>query len=229
MIKTLSYFLFAFLLFFSISLLNTQPSLGAKDLEEVLNEIEKANQRFTSLEAEITYTRSIFLLEEEEVSHGKMFYKKPKKMRMELKPPRDEIDIADGEYLWCYHPEVKQVEKYLLAKGETKELDFFQFGYEGSVKKAKENYLIEMISQDDGDDIYILKLIPKEMDPPPQYSEIRLWVEEGHWLPTRIELYESEGEVINRIELWDMKLNKPLKDSLFQFTPPEGVEVIESF
>ena len=192
-----------------------------------MDELEKANQNFASMEAEIIYTRSIFLLEEEEVSNGKVYYQKPKKLRMEFEPPRDEVDIADGECLWVYHPQGKQVEKYRLAKGETKELDFFQFGYEGSVKKTKENYVIELVSGSGGDMPYVLKLTPKGMETPPQYTEIRLWVEEGLWLPIRMELYESGGEVINRIELRNIKLNKPLQDSLFQFAAPEGVEVVE--
>ncbi|MEK7821951.1 MAG: outer membrane lipoprotein-sorting protein, partial [Planctomycetota bacterium] len=135
----------------------------------------------------------------------------------------------DGEYLWVYHPQDKQVEKYLLTKGETKEMDFFQFGYEGSVRKAKENYHIELVSGSGKDTPYVLKLTPKDVEPPPQYSEIRLWVEEGLWLPVRMELYESGGEVINRIELRDIKLNRPLKEALFQFALPEGVEVVEPF
>lgn len=211
------------------SFLNVQSASGARDLESILDEIERANQNFTSMEAEVTYTRSIFLLDEEEVSYGKVRYKKPKRLYMEFEPPRDEVDIADGEYLWIYHPQGKQVEKYRLAKGDTKELDFFQFGYEGSVRKARENYYIELVSEDIENAPYILKLIPKGMDPPPQYSEIRLWIEEGLWLPVRMELYESDGEVINRIELRDIKLNLPIKDALFQFTIPEGVEVVEPF
>ncbi|HHT9154408.1 MAG TPA: LolA family protein [Candidatus Tripitaka sp. YC43] len=218
--------------FASSSPLEAQSTSGGRDLESVLNEMEKANQSFVSMEAEVIYTRSIFLLEEEEVSDGKVYYQKPKKLRMEFKPPRDEVDVADGECLWVYHPQDKQVEKYRLSgstagEGETKELDFFQFGYEGSVRKAKENYHIELVSGSGKDTPYVLKLTPKGMEPPPQYMEIRLWVEEGLWLPIRMELYESGGEVINRIELRDIKLNRPLKEALFQFALPEGVEVVE--
>ena len=220
--------------FVSSSPLEAQSTSGGRDLGSVLDEMEKANQSFVSMEAEVIYTRTIFLLEEEEVSDGKVYYQKPKKLRMEFKPPRDEVNVADGEYLWVYHPQVKQVEKYRLGgstagEGETKELDFFQFGYEGSVRKAKENYVIELVSGSGGDAPYVLKLTPRVTDPPPQYMEIRLWVKEGMWLPIRMELYESGGEVINRIELRDIKLNRHLKEALFQFTLPEGVEVVEPF
>ena len=69
----------------------------------------------------------------------------------------------------------------------------------------------------------------KPNDPKSQYSDIRLWVEEGFWLPGKIELYESGGEVVNIIELKDIKLNKGMSDKLFIFDVPRGIEVIEPF
>lgn len=220
-----------FLIPFFLLVLGEVPLEAAqrKDLETLLEEVDKASQDFKTIEADVTYTRIIFLLEEEETSRGKVRYKKPKKLHLELKPPRDELDISDGEYLWVYRPEAKQVEKYRIAKEETMELNFFEFGYEGSVKKAKENYYIEMINTEEKEGLYILKLTPKESETSPQYSEIRLWIEEGFWLPTQIELYESQGEVINRIVLKNVKMNKSIPDSLFQFVVPEGVEVVEPF
>ncbi len=205
------------------------------DLEAVLDNMDAASMDFESIQADITYTRTIFLLDEEDVSEGTLRYKKPKKLRLEFEPPRNEIDISNGEYFWIYKPEEKQVEKYKLAEGDTTELNFFEFGYEGSVEKAKKNYSIEIVSDPDAEGseendtgIYILKLTPRpsavEM---PQYNEIILWVDDGIWLPVRMELYESEGEVINRIELWEIKINEPLDDDIFQFEIPDGVEVIE--
>ncbi|MEE9584828.1 MAG: outer membrane lipoprotein carrier protein LolA [Candidatus Brocadiales bacterium] len=205
------------------------------DLEAVLDNMDAASMDFESIQADITYTRTIFLLDEEDVSEGTLRYKKPRKLRLEFEPPRNEIDISNGEYFWIYKPEEKQVEKYKLAEGDTTELNFFEFGYEGSVEKAKKNYSIEIVSDPDAEGseendtgIYILKLTPRpsavEM---PQYNEIILWVDDGIWLPVRMELYESEGEVINRIELWEIKINEPLDDDIFQFEIPDGVEVIE--
>ena len=205
------------------------------DLEGVLDEMDVATLGFESIQADVTYTRSIFLLDEEEVAEGTLKYKKPKKLRLEFEPPRDEIDVSDGKFFWVYKPRENQVEKYQLAEGETTELGFFEFGYEGSVEKAKKNYSIEMISTSDAggpagkdEGTYILKLTPKpsatEM---PQYNEIILWVDDSIWLPVRMELYESDGEIINRIELWEIRINEPLDDNVFQFEVPEGVEVVE--
>ncbi|MEK7369226.1 MAG: outer membrane lipoprotein-sorting protein, partial [Planctomycetota bacterium] len=118
---------------------------------------------------------------------------------------------------------------------ETTELNFFEFGYEGSVEKAKENYFIEMLPAaaakgNDGNNegLYLLKLTPKpSATRTPQYNEILLWIDDSLWLPVQMELYESDGEVINRIELRDVKINKPIDDDVFQFEVPKGVKLVE--
>lgn len=216
----------------SLNIICTSLYAGERlDLEAVLERMDTANAELETIQADVTYTRTIFLLDEEDVAEGTLKYKKPRKLRLEFEPPREELNISDGEFFWVYKPEENQVEKYKLANGETTELSFFEFGYEDSVEKAKRHYFIEMVSADEAEEnegIYILKLTPKpSTSEMPQYNEIWLWVDESIWLPIRMELYESEGEVINRIDLWEIRLNEPLDDELFQFEVPEGVELIE--
>lgn len=202
-----------------------------KNMDDVLAEIDKANTAFKTLKADIKFTRTITLLESTETSQGEMHYKKPKKLYLKFHPPRNEINIVDGKYVWVYHPAEKQVEKYEMDKNKhsSQGLDFFEFGYSESVESAKKDYTITLreMKEEGKKRFYILNLRPK--DQKSQYSDIRLWVEEGFWLPVRIELYESEGEVINIIELKNIKLNKGMSDKLFIFDAPRGVEVIEPF
>lgn len=204
---------------------------AAKNLDEVLTEMEKVNSAFKTLKADVVYTRTITLLDATEVSRGEMSYKKPKRLYLEFFPPRDEVNIVDGKYIWVYHPKEKQVEKYEMDKSKqsSQSLSFFEFGYGESVDAAKKNYKISLLeTKDNGEKLsYLLDLLPN--DPKSQYSDIRLWVEEGFWLPGRIELYESDGEVVNVIELKNIRLNKGMSDKLFVFDVPRGVEVIEPF
>ena len=202
---------------------------GWKDLDNVLAEMEKANEAFKTLKADIVYTRTITLLESTEVSQGEMNYKKPKKLYLKFNPPRNEINIVDGKYIWVYHPTEKQAEKYEMDKNKqsSRGVSFFDFGYGESVNEAKRDYKITLLDKKENDKkrFYILDLSPK--NPKSQYSDIRLWVEEGFWLPSKIELYESDGEVVNVIELKNIKLNKGMSDKLFVFDVSRGVEIIE--
>lgn len=227
--KFVLFILFIVSIFFFNRLTFSREIPAPKTLDEVLAEIDKANTAFKTLKADITFTRTITLLESTETSQGEMSYKKPKRLYLKFYPPRNEINIVDGKYVWVYHPVEKQVEKYEMDKGKqsSQSLSFFEFGYGESVESAKKDYKITLLEmKEDGKKrFYILDLLPK--DPKSQYSDIRLWVEEGFWLPGRIELYESGGEVVNVIELKDIKLNKGMSDKLFIFDVPRGVEVIE--
>ena len=202
-----------------------------KNLGDILSEMEKANTAFKTLKASIVYTRTITLLESTEISEGELSYKKPKRMYLKFYPPRNEVNVVDGKYVWVYHPSEKQVEKYEMidSRQSSQGVSFFEFGYGESVEAAKKDYTITLLdTKEDGKkQFYILDLQPK--DPKAQYSDIRLWVEEGVWLPGRVELYESQGEVVNVIELKNIKLNKGMSDKLFVFDVPRGVEVVELF
>ena len=202
-----------------------------KNLGDILSEMEKANTAFKTLKASIVYTRTITLLESTEISEGELSYKKPKRMYLKFYPPRNEVNVVDGKYVWVYHPSEKQVEKYEMidSRQSSQGVSFFEFGYGESVEATKKDYTITLLdTKEDGKkQFYILDLQPK--DPKAQYSGIRLWVEEGVWLPGRIELYESQGEVVNVIELKNIKLNKGMSDKLFIFDVPRGVEVVELF
>ncbi|MFN3532959.1 MAG: LolA family protein [Candidatus Brocadia sp.] len=227
--KFVLFTLFITSIFFSDRLTLSREVSASKNLDEVLAEIDKANTAFKTLKADVTFTRTITLLESTETSQGEMSYKKPKKLYLKFYPPRNEINIVDGKYVWVYHPSEKQVEKYEMDKSKqsSQSLSFFEFGYGESVESAKKDYKITLLeTKEDGKKrFYILDLRPK--DPKSQYSDIRLWIEEGFWLPSRIELYESDGEVVNVIELKNIKLNKSMSDKLFIFDVPRGVEVIE--
>ena len=225
---------FAFLIagiFLFNTLVLSREIAKPKNLGDILSEMEKANTAFKTLKASIVYTRTITLLESTEISEGELSYKKPKRMYLKFYPPRNEVNVVDGKYVWVYHPSEKQVEKYEMidSRQSSQGVSFFEFGYGESVEAAKKDYTITLLdTKEDGKKrFYILDLQPK--DPKAQYSGIRLWVEEGVWLPGRIELYESQGEVVNVIELKNIKLNKGMSDKLFVFDVPRGVEVVELF
>lgn len=224
----LSILLVVSIFFFDTAILSREIP-EPKNLDTILTEMEKANAAFKTMKADIVYTRTIPLLESTETSQGEMSYKKPKKLYLKFYPPRNEVNIVDGKYLWVYHPAEKQVEKYEMneSRQSSQGVNFFEFGYGESVNVVKKDYKITLLdTKEEGKKrFYLLDLQPK--DPKSRYSGIRLWVEDGFWLPGRIELYESDGEVVNVIELKNMKLNKGMSDKLFIFDVPRGVEVIE--
>ncbi len=194
----------------SICLVHIQAnSYGADDhisysLDEILERVEDANSRLATMDADIEYSRVISLLDSEEVSLGYLQYKKPKKLNLNFFPPRNEINVIDGTYIWIYHLDEKQVEKYQISSDmdSPQGMDIFDLGYEYTTEKAMENYsitLLEDISTDE-EALYHIELIPKDTFDS-EYDRILLWVREGLWLPVQYQMFESDGEIINTIEL----------------------------
>ena len=222
---------FCFATFFPV---NTYGSDGhiIYDLDEILAKVEDANSRLKTMDADIKYSRVISLLDSEEVSLGYLQYKKPKKLNLNFFPPRNEINVIDGTYIWIYHMKEKQVEKYQISSDmdSPQGMDIFDLGYEYTTEKAKENYsitLLEDISTDE-EALYHIELIPKETFDS-EYDRILLWVREGLWLPVQYQMFESDGEIINTIELSNIQINPDIPDKIFVLDLPDDVEVLEPF
>lgn len=59
-------------------------------------------------------------------------------------------------------------------------------------------------------------------------SENFLEIIPGIWLPRKVEstIQTEKGEVAKRLVLRNIRMNKPLPEKTFQFSPPEGCEVV---
>jgi outer membrane lipoprotein-sorting protein len=183
------------------------------------------------MEAEIKYSRVITLLDSEEVSVGYLQFKKPKLVNVNFFPPRSEINVIDGTYLWIYHIEERQVEKYEMSGDDSpQEVDIFELGYDYTTEKVKRNYevtLLDVISTEE-ETLFHLELIPlKTFDS--EYDRTLLWIKEGLWLPVQYQLFESDGEIINTIELSHIEINTEISDNEFVLNLPDDVEIIEPF
>ncbi|MDP6924118.1 MAG: outer membrane lipoprotein carrier protein LolA [Candidatus Scalindua sp.] len=202
------------------------------DLDEILAKVEDANSRLKTMDADVKYSRVISLLDSEEVSLGYLQYKKPKKLNLNFFPPRNEINVIDGTYIWIYHLKEKQVEKYHISSDmdSPQGMDIFDLGYEYTTEKAKKNYsitLLENISTEE-EALYHIELIPKDTFDS-EYDRILLWVREGLWLPVQYQMFESDGEIINTIELSNIQINPDIPDNIFILDLPDDVEVLEPF
>lgn len=224
-------FTFYFLIFIPVSSFGSD-NIGSYDLEEILKKVEEANSQLKTMEADIKYSRVISLLDSEVVSVGFLQYKKPKMINLNFFPPRNEINVIDGSYVWIYHINEKQVEKYEMNRDmdSPQGMDIFELGYEYTAERVKENYditLLDDISTEEGT-LFHIELIPKGTFES-EYDRTLLWVREGLWLPVQYQLFESEGEIINTIELSHIEINTEIPDKTFTLDLPGDVEIIEPF
>jgi len=206
-------------------------NIGDYDLDEILTNVEEANSKLDTMEAEIKYSRVITLLDSEEVSVGFLQFKKPKLVNVNFFPPRSEINVIDGSYLWIYHIEERQVEKYEMSGDDSPQgVDIFELGYDYTAEKVKRNYeitLLDVISTEE-ETLFHLELIPRKTFDS-EYDRTLLWIKEGLWLPVQYQLFESNGEIINTIHLTHIEINTEISDKEFVLNLPDDVEIIEPF
>ena len=233
------YRIFCYIITVSICFLalNLSSSCGSDghirySLDEILEKVTDANSRLKTMDADIKYSRVISLLDSEEVSLGYLQYKKPKKLNLNFFPPRNEINVIDGKYIWIYHLDEKQVEKYgIVSDSDSPQgMGIFELGYEYTTEKAKKNYditLLDDISTEE-EALYHIEIIPKDTFDS-EYDRILLWIREGLWLPVQYQMFESDGEIINTIELSNIQINPDIPDKIFVLDLPDDVEVLEPF
>jgi outer membrane lipoprotein carrier protein len=149
-----------------------------------------------------------------ELAKGTFYVKKPGRFRWDYSQPQQLI-VCDGDRLWLYDPELEQatVKKVREALAQTPAMIL------SGESKIADHYTVRGGGVVGGLEMAILT--PKKSD--------------GDFREVRIGL---SGEEIRRLEFVDrlnqrttvdlsrIERNPTLKDTLFTFTPPAGVDVI---
>ena len=154
---------------------------------------------------------------------GTLWLKKPGKMRWEYKNPTQKLFLSDSHTAFFYVPGERQARKTPL-----KNLDDIRSPLRYLLGKTKlENELERLSLASDltpgrpGDTV--LRGIPKAMKD--RISEVVLEISPSFQID-RIIIREVDGTSTD-FRFSNMVENVPVEDSLFRFTPPAGVEVIE--
>lgn len=207
----------------------------APEVRRILDHLDKANRELVDLTARVTYERAIPLLEEKERSRGRLAFKQPDHIWLELGKPRNEELYTNGETWWLVDHDDKQVEIYQASEEGGREAAFLQFGYGKGSEALLEDYDVQLVTQrteetKEGEEetFYRLKFTPRleEDEPPPRYAAIEAEVSDRRWLPHVLVLHESGGEIIHTYELSRIRLNTGVEDELFDYEPPDGYTVL---
>ncbi|MBI4510805.1 MAG: outer membrane lipoprotein chaperone LolA [Deltaproteobacteria bacterium] len=208
----------------ALSLLPAQaaPS-SAPSATEVLTKVQKYYETTKKLSADFkqTYTNVVFGKSSE--SHGKVFVKKPGKMRWDYKKPEPKHFISDGTTLWVYEPSNKQAFKQDLKAVVLPVALTFLFG-EGDLAKDFTPSLDP--GKYGGASDLVLKLVPKK--PSAQFKHLWLVVDSKDFYVKESIILEASDN-LNRFLFFNIKLNDQVKveDKHFKFKPPAGVKILE--
>jgi len=206
-----------------ILLLLGAPAGGfALDRAEVAGRVEAAYAAIDDLAATfVQKSRVAALGGRTREKEGKIYFRRPGKMRWEYERPEPQLIVSDGVNLWYYRPERKQVVVQELDWAFNSQTPLhFLFG-EGRL--AEEFTWDEGSAVADGDGRYMLEMKPKEETP--DLVALKLEVRSETFTVAATVLRDAFGNE-TRLEFSGEKVNGGLDDGLFSFEPPPGTEVV---
>lgn len=210
---TLAAFL-GFLFFLGVPAFGADAAAVARGADEHYNHLTSFKTDFT----EIYHGPGVSRTES-----GTLWLKKPGKMRWEYQQPREKLFLTDSHTAFFYVPGERQARKTPL-----KNLDDIRSPLRyllGKTKLEKEleglSLAVDQTPATAGDTM--LRGIPKGMTD--RISEVLLEISPGFRID-RIVIQEIDGTTTD-FRFSNTQENVAVADSLFRFSPPPGVEVIE--
>lgn len=192
--------------------------LSAETLEDIINKVQENYENTTDLEANFTQESLIKTMDKIEKSEGKVYIKKPGKMRWDYKKPKRQEIVIESGTIWLYQPEQKQV---LKAPFSDSPQNRTPASFLSGVGRLKDDFEIKLSR---GSSNYIMGLTPKGMKG--NIEKIFLEVDSKEFNIVSFSLFDIYGNKTT-VTLKDIKVNKGLRDSIFKFKVPDGVKVIE--
>jgi outer membrane lipoprotein carrier protein len=152
-------------------------------------------------------------------SHGTVYYRRPGRMRWEFMAPEKQTVVADGRSIWMYQEAQRQVVRMELASAfrTTTPLSFLV-----GLGKLRDDFDAE-IEAGAAAGVVRLRLRPRAKGGDVGALELEL----------SSETYDIVGALVTdatggmtRWRFSDLERNVALEDALFQFTVPEGVDLV---
>jgi len=152
-----------------------------------------------------------------QTSSGRVYMKKPGRMRWNYTfPVQDEI-VSDGRSIWVYQPDLNQVIVRPVDEAATSIATDFLSGI-GQIKK---DFYAEVTG--DNSDSWLLSLTPRQTQP--NLKSLLIEVDKKSMLATRTVVIDHFGNETH-VGFRGFKLNESMPSSLFDYKPPEGASII---
>jgi outer membrane lipoprotein carrier protein len=203
---------------FLLMLLAVGPGPGSADdlARQVLRRLEERQAGTRDLVARFTQSYRSGMLGREIVERGKVWIKRPGRMRWEYKDPEPKLFVSDGRTFYFYVPADKQV--IVSDQGEGRSLA-------GRLLFGKGDLLAEFepsLDTPPEEGVLRLELTPRSEQPDVQHAFVDV---EPSGRVRSILIEDLQGNR-TRFRFEDVRENTGVPDRLFHFEVPPGVEVV---
>jgi len=209
-----------------------------KSAEQIMADLESKASTVTSYSADMAMTMS--MMGQKMTTNGKYVFKTPNKIWMETEMDMGamkmkQIYISNGKTAWAYQPTMKMVTKINMEKITAEMKDSGMGQKPGDISKPFQGFDKESVSFDrtdtiGGEKVYVFKGTPQNMNMdkmPFAISIMEMWIGADNGLAMKMAMFNEEGVEIMTQTYSNIELNIEVDESRFEFTPPEGVQVMD--
>jgi len=210
-VKTFLYLVLVLTLGAATTGLQAGEKPAAEQLAEQLQSMDSLTARFNQ---SITDARGDQLQQAE----GTLAVKRPRRFYWRTESPYEHLVVTDGILLWLYDIDLEQITKQPFSADLDRAPALL---LSGELEEINKQYTIKL--QRLGRDELQFTLLPNNAD-----SLFRLLTISFGKHGLKAMTLKDSFDQLTEISFSDVKLNPRLKDKLFEFTPPEGIDVISN-
>jgi len=207
-ISSLAVFLFMLIAAVPVQAASATAKPATDSLRRFFTEVNRFSARFS----QVVLDESGKSVQE---SSGTLWIERPDMFRWDYTKPYKQQIVSDGKHLWVYDAGLQQVTVRPL-KGGLGDTPAMLLSGKG---RLEEKFIIKPLDTQNGYEWVQLK--PRHKDS--GYDDIRVGFAQDKLRV--IEMVDGFGHV-TRVTFDAAKENAPKEDSRFEFTPPEGVDVV---
>jgi len=176
--------------------------------------LEKFLAKTQTLEANFQQTLRTHEGEILQQTEGKFYLNRPGKFRWNYKTPYEQVIVSDGERIWIYDVDLQQVTVQTQNAG----LPSSPMALLQDSAKLYQSFTVSPLDEKDG--VYRLKLESKSKES--DFTEIVVGVDAKG---LRFMQLHDQFEQVTDIVFSEITTNTNLAKEIFEFIPPEGVDV----
>lgn len=195
------------------------PAAKAEGASEVVDRLQKRYDTTRDITANVVQEMDVTSFGKKFTSKGKVYFKRPGRMRWEMDDGQRQTIVADGTSLWVYQPSENQVYKapFDQAFQSTTPVSFLT-----GIGRIADDFSVAPDGEDETR--FYLRLTPRAGE---AIGVLRLGVDRRNYDILSAEIHDPIGN-ITRLQFSDMKRDTGVDDALFVFNVPQGAEVIEA-
>jgi len=202
-----------------IFIVSPGSSPAAESDDQIVDQLQKSYDSITDFTADFQQETEYKTLNKTIKAYGKVSYKRPGKMVWKFDEPKNQWVLADGQSLYFYQPENKQVLKTPLKNAFTSNVPLtFLLGI-GNLKRD-----FKATSKGVEGNLYVLQLGPK--DGSKGAEEVTLGVDKQNYQINWARIKDPGGNVTT-VRFSNIRRGVGVNDSIFRMQVPQGADVVD--